>query len=200
MKITFLTYGTEGDTRPLLALAREVIHRGHEAHVLADVAGAPRAQALGIPFTALAGDMFIAHTTWRWMDLQRRHGGAPVYFYYFDQPRPAKVHPAAGESPDPGAVHSGEIEYALGNLAGNPVYAWTAADRAASAMMEGYFARFIKTGDPNGAGLPPWPAVRESDGGLLRQVIAAHCRTEADRGAARQAFLQAYFATHADPL
>ncbi len=57
MKITFLTYGTEGDTRPLLALAREVVDRGHEAHLLADVAGAPRAQALGIPFTALAGDM-----------------------------------------------------------------------------------------------------------------------------------------------
>jgi UDP:flavonoid glycosyltransferase YjiC (YdhE family) len=57
MKITFLTYGTEGDTRPLLALAREVVDRGHAAHVLADVAGAPRAHALGIPFTALAGDM-----------------------------------------------------------------------------------------------------------------------------------------------
>jgi sterol 3beta-glucosyltransferase len=57
MKITFLTYGTEGDTRPLLALARDVVNRGHEAHMLADVAGAPRAQALGIPFTALAGDM-----------------------------------------------------------------------------------------------------------------------------------------------
>jgi UDP:flavonoid glycosyltransferase YjiC (YdhE family) len=57
MKITFLTYGTEGDTRPLLALAREVVQRGHEAHLLADVAGAARAQALGIPFTALAGDM-----------------------------------------------------------------------------------------------------------------------------------------------
>jgi UDP:flavonoid glycosyltransferase YjiC (YdhE family) len=60
MKITFLTYGTEGDTRPLLALAHEVIARGHAAHVLADVAGAPHAQALGIPFTALAGDMRAA--------------------------------------------------------------------------------------------------------------------------------------------
>jgi UDP:flavonoid glycosyltransferase YjiC (YdhE family) len=57
MKITFLTYGTDGDTRPVLALAHEVIARGHAAHVLADVAGAPHAQALGIPFTALAGDM-----------------------------------------------------------------------------------------------------------------------------------------------
>ncbi|HXD36875.1 MAG TPA: carboxylesterase family protein, partial [Rhodanobacter sp.] len=110
--------------------------------------------------TALAGDMFIAHSSWRWMDLQRQHSRAPVYFYYFAQPRPAKRAPAPGEQPDPGAVHSGEIEYALGNLAGNEVYAWTAADRQASATMEGYFAHFIKTGDPNGAGLPPWPAVR----------------------------------------
>src|SRR6185437_3745495 len=44
--------------------------------------------------TALAGDFFIAHTTWRWMDLQWRHSRTPVYFYYFAQPRPAKRHPA----------------------------------------------------------------------------------------------------------
>ncbi|MDE1893345.1 MAG: carboxylesterase family protein [Pseudomonadota bacterium] len=150
--------------------------------------------------TALAGDFFIAHSTWRWMDLQRRSGGAPVYFYYFAQPRPAKRHPAKGETPDAGAVHSGEIEYALGNLDGNAVYAWTPADRETSRTMEGYFAQFIKTGDPNRRGLPHWPAVRESDGGLLRQVIDAHTHTEVDRGAARQAFLQRYFATHADPL
>jgi sterol 3beta-glucosyltransferase len=60
MNITFLTYGTDGDTRPLLALAHDVIARGHRAHVLADVAGAAHAQALGIPFTALAGDMRAA--------------------------------------------------------------------------------------------------------------------------------------------
>jgi para-nitrobenzyl esterase len=150
--------------------------------------------------TALAGDMFIAHSTWRWMDLQRRHGEAPVYFYHFAQARPAKRRPAPGEQPDTGAVHSGEIEYALGNLASNEVYAWTAADGAASATMEGYFAQFIKTGNPNGTGLPHWPAVRESDGGILRQVIAAHTHTETDRGAARQAFLREFFKDHADPL
>lgn len=150
--------------------------------------------------TALAGDLFIAHSTWRWMDLQRQQSHAPVYFYYFAQPRPRKHHPAAGEKPDPGAVHSAEIEYALGNLGTNEVYAWIAADQRVSATMEGYFAQFIKTGNPNGAGLPPWPAVRESDGGLLRQVIAAHTFTEVDHGAARQAFLQQFFKHHADPL
>jgi len=150
--------------------------------------------------TALASDIFIAHSTWRWMDLQRRTGHAPVYFYYFAQPRPVKTKHAPGDAPDSGAVHSGEIEYALGNLDGNPVYAWTPDDRIASHTMQGYFAQFIKTGNPNAAGLPHWPAVSESDGGLLRQTIDAHTRTEVDRGAARQAFLQQYFTTHSAPF
>jgi para-nitrobenzyl esterase len=150
--------------------------------------------------TALAGDMFIAHSTWRWMDLQRRTGKAPVYYYYFAQPRPSKRHPGAGELADSGAVHSGEIEYALGNLDGNEVYAWTPADHETSRVMQGYFANFIKHGNPNGKSLPHWPAVRESDGGLLRQVIDAHAHVEVDRGAARQAFLQTYFKTHRSPL
>ncbi|HWU77363.1 MAG TPA: carboxylesterase family protein [Rhodanobacter sp.] len=150
--------------------------------------------------TALVGDMFIAHSTWRWMDLQRRTGKAPVYYYYFAQPRPSRRHPVAGEVADSGAVHSGEIEYALGNLDGNEVYAWTPADHETSRIMQGYFANFIKHGDPNGKSLPPWPAVRESDGGLLRQVIAAHTHVEVDRGAARQAFLQRYFETHHSPF
>ncbi len=144
--------------------------------------------------TELAGDMFIAHSTRRWMDLHRRTGDASVYYYYFDQPRPAKRHPAPSEVADAGAVHSSEIEYALGNLDGNAVYAWTAADRETSRVMEGYFANFIKTGDPNGKGLPDWAAVRPSGGGVLRQTIDAHARTQVDRRAARQRFLRDYFA------
>ena len=169
------------------------------ARALALYPGSSEAQ-LRRSATALAGDIFIAHSTWRWMDLQRRSGHAPVYFYYFAQPRPAKRQPAPGERPDAGAVHSGEIEYALGNLDGNKVYAWTPADRTTSQVMEGYVAQFIKTGNPNAAGLPHWPAVRPSDGGLLRQVIDANAHTEVDRGAARQAFLQQFFVHHRAPF
>lgn len=149
--------------------------------------------------TALSGDGFIAHSTWRWMDQQRQTGGAPVYFYYFAQARPLKRNDAPGAVAEPGAVHSAEIEYALGNLDTNLVYAWTPADHETSRVMEGYFAQFIKHGDPNGDGLPPWPAAKASDGGLLRQTIDAHTRTEVDRGAARQAFLQQFFASHPWP-
>src|SRR5690348_18328721 len=103
------------------------------------------------------------------MQLHRTTGDAPVYYYYFAKARPAKRDGSAG--PDAGAVHSGEIEYALGKLAGNRVYAWTDTDRRVSATMEGYWANFIKTGDPNGVGLPHWPAVAANDGDLLRQAI-----------------------------
>ncbi len=137
--------------------------------------------------TALASDQFIAFATWRWMDWQHRTGKAPVYYYRFNQPRPAKRDGSAG--PDAGAVHSGEIEYALGNLDGNKVYAWTPTDRQVSATMEGYFANFIKTGNPNGVGLPTWPAVAPQDGGLLRQEIGAHTQTFIDRHAPRYEFL-----------
>ncbi len=144
----------------------------------------------------LAGDLFIAHSTWRWMDLQRHTADAPVYFYLFARPRPAKRHPLPGEQPDPGAVHSGEIEYALGNLDSNPVYDWTPADHAVSHVMEGYVERFIKTGNPNGPGLPAWPAVSKADGPVPRQRIDVDTRTIRDTGAARQAFLQSFIATH----
>jgi para-nitrobenzyl esterase len=57
-----------------------------------------------------------------------------------------------------GAVHAAEIEYAMGNLPHNKVYAWTPEDYKVSATMQSYFANFIKTGNPNGPGLPEWPA------------------------------------------
>jgi para-nitrobenzyl esterase len=61
-----------------------------------------------------------------------------------------------------GAVHSAEIEYAMGNLSTNKVYAWTKDDYKVSQIMQEYFANFIKKGNPNGAGLPNWPAVNSA--------------------------------------
>ncbi|MBV9123511.1 MAG: carboxylesterase family protein, partial [Planctomycetes bacterium] len=65
--------------------------------------------------TALAGDRFIGYSTWKWADLHGQTGHRPVYRYFYTHPRPGAR----------GAVHSAEIEYALGNLATNKVYDWT---------------------------------------------------------------------------
>jgi para-nitrobenzyl esterase len=105
--------------------------------------------------TALSGDRFIAFSTWKWFDLQRQTSGKPVYRYFYSHPRPATVE---GHQSEPGAVHASEIEYAMGNLARNKVFAWTDDDYRVSKTMETYFANFVKTGNPNGDGQPNWPA------------------------------------------
>jgi len=127
--------------------------------------------------TALAGDRFIGFSTWRWANLQGRTGGQPVYRYFYERPRPATV---AGGPAATGASHSSEIEYVLGNLPGNKVYAWTADDFSVSATFQGYFVNFIKTGDPNGHGLPKWPAAN-AGGKVSVQHINVKTHSEPER-------------------
>ena len=73
--------------------------------------------------TALAGDRFIAFSTWKWIDLHARTGGKPTYRYYYSRPRPAMSPGKGTQVPARGAAHSAEIEYAMGNLGSNDVYA-----------------------------------------------------------------------------
>jgi UDP:flavonoid glycosyltransferase YjiC (YdhE family) len=57
MKFIIATYGTEGDARPFAALCRGLIDAGHQARLLADAATLGSAQVLGVPTTALKGDI-----------------------------------------------------------------------------------------------------------------------------------------------
>ncbi|KVO02348.1 glycosyl transferase [Burkholderia ubonensis] len=57
MKLVIVTYGTEGDTRPLAALGRALLDAGHEVRLLADAATLGSAAALGVPSAALSGDI-----------------------------------------------------------------------------------------------------------------------------------------------
>jgi UDP:flavonoid glycosyltransferase YjiC (YdhE family) len=57
MKLVVVTYGTEGDARPLAALCRALMDAGHEALLLADGATLGTAQSLGVRTMALAGDI-----------------------------------------------------------------------------------------------------------------------------------------------
>jgi para-nitrobenzyl esterase len=120
--------------------------------------------------TALASDDFLGLPTWKWFDLQRRTG-APTYYYYFTHVRPRFVTDISGNPLPWGAVHSAEIEYALGNLDANPLYAWTDDDRQVAAIMSSYFANFIMTGDPNSGKLPAWPRASRNANKIRRQVI-----------------------------
>lgn len=132
--------------------------------------------------TELASDLGIVFETWKWLELHSRTSGQPVYRYLFAKPRPAMVSDSANPKNAgqlaKGAVHSAEIEYALGNLATNRVYAWTPDDYKVSEVMESYFANFVKTGDPNGSGLSRWPIASATGGFPARMRIGTESRSE----------------------
>lgn len=133
------------------------------------------ADIMKLPGYQLAGDIFIAYATWKWMDVQQQTCSKPVYRYVFCRPRPDMViknkeaglaggvqdkksdAPAAPKIP--GAIHSADIEYEMGNLSTNNVFAWNADDYAVSDIFQSYYANFIKTGNPNGLGLPEWTPI-----------------------------------------
>ncbi|WP_266158316.1 glycosyltransferase [Dyella silvatica] len=57
MKLAVVTYGTEGDTRPMAALCSALMDAGHETRLLADASTLGSAKALGVPTAALSGDI-----------------------------------------------------------------------------------------------------------------------------------------------
>lgn len=57
MKIAVVTYGTEGDARPLAALCRALDDAGHASVLLADASTLETAQKLQVKTQALAGDI-----------------------------------------------------------------------------------------------------------------------------------------------
>lgn len=130
--------------------------------------------------TDLAGDNFTGYSTWKWLELHRRTGGRPVYRYYYTRPRPAMKGTDADQVLAPwGAVHSAEIEYAMGNLPTNRLYEWTPEDYKVSTIFQKFYLNFVKTGDPNGLGVPEWPAINNGQPTQIMH-IDADTRLEAD--------------------
>lgn len=157
------------------------------------------------PGIDLCGDLFLAYSTWRWGNIHNATSGQPVYRYLYSRERPkmmieGKVAGLAGGVKDKteaeevvenkipeihGAVHSADIEYAMGNLPTNRVYDWQPEDYMVSDIFMGYYANFVKTGNPNGIGLPQWLPLDNSDSpGFM--VIDVKTRMEKDAGVERR--------------
>jgi para-nitrobenzyl esterase len=103
---------------------------------------------------------FIAFGTWKWMEMHRQTGGAPVYRYEFDQAPPV----SEGHGAEAGlAYHSAEIEYVFGTLDWKKI-AWRPEDYKLSEEMGTYWTNFARAGNPNGAGLAEWPKYEKKNG------------------------------------
>ena len=107
----------------------------------------------------LMRDASFGWHTWTWARLQSRTGGGNAYVYYFDQRPP---YPQDSRFSDVrGVPHAAEMAYVFKHLDQQQL-SWTPADRAISEAVATYWTNFVKTGNPNGAGLPRWPEFTEA--------------------------------------
>ena len=134
----------------------------------------------------LASDLFTGFPTWKVCDYHAKTSSQPVYRYHYMHPRPqvsskmgdktaalaggvrektAEEKKAEAQQPAiaPGAVHSADIEYAMGTLDTNEYYDWQEEDYAISKLFLSYYANFCKTGNPNGDGLPKWTPITKDN-------------------------------------
>lgn len=136
---------------------------------------------------ALGGDLTIIHSTWSWIEAQKQNGRAPLYRFRFDRcPLTPEGWFGYRSSRDAGAFHAGEILYVFDNLDAFP-WAIDDADRALAKTASSYWINFVKTGDPNGPGLPRWPSFR--DDGAPVMALNAQSAAGPEEARERQLFL-----------
>ena len=103
-------------------------------------------------YRSASSDLWRA-ALWHWAEHRARTVQLPTYAYLFEQVPPGE------DPPRWGAFHTADVPYLLGNLEAAPQRQFTRADRDLGALLAGYCLSFIRTGDPNGEGRPPWPTL-----------------------------------------
>ncbi len=113
-----------------------------------------------VPKTArdLSRDAAFGWHTWTWARMQTSMGKSKAYYYYFDQ---HPDYPADSPQAGHGSPHGMEVEYVFEHVTGGATGKPSATDLAISDAMATYWTNFAKYGDPNGKGMPEWPAFSE---------------------------------------
>jgi len=93
----------------------------------------------------LSRDSGTGWNSWTWARLHALHGHSKVFLYYFDVSPPDST---------VGAYHGAETQYVVGRPSATARF----EDAQVSQLMRRYWINFARSADPNGSGLPIWPA------------------------------------------
>jgi para-nitrobenzyl esterase len=128
-----------------------------------------------------------------WARLQSRTGKEPVYFYEFTKapPIPAKADYDENAADKFGAFHGSEIPYIFRTFSARN-WPWSEADAALADTISSYWLNFARTGNPNAAGLPRWPAYDLS--AQMTMELGDTVKPTTIRNLARLEFWDAFYA------
>jgi carboxylesterase type B len=104
----------------------------------------------GLARNAQARDQSRA-STYLWAIQRAQTSKTPVYTYFWNHALPGP------DAPTYGAFHTSEVPYALATLY-NSDRPFSKVDHRIAALVSSYWVNFATKGDPNGRGLPHWPA------------------------------------------
>ena len=149
-----------------------------------------------VPKTArdLARDAAFGWHTWIWARLQSERGSSKVFYYYFDQ---HPDYPADSPKAGFGSPHGMEVEYVFEHVTGGAAGKPSATDLTISDAMATYWTNFAKYGDPNGKGMPKWPAFSDQHPELMYFAGTPHTGPVPNEEGLKA--LDAYFAWRRSP-